>query len=320
VPLGTLLTHPGRATGALTLTVALLLAASSPAATAAHATAGAPAPTGPVYGDTLTDVATWGDHEAAVAGSREALDLGRRLTHRIVFDPGTGPADYAPAIRALSPYSDIMGEIVDSSSTRDYPRARYVARTRRFVERFGNRIDIYEIGNEVNGEWAGRGAAAKARAAFRVVEAAGHPTALTAYYNPHCFSRRSHAMLPWLREHVHAEMRAGLDYVLVSYYERDCHDHRVRRAEMDRVFGALHRLFPDARLGWGEIGLRRPVREQTRAVAKHLLTHYYGIKPSHAAVPADQYVTGGFWWFGQQDLYPTDKPLWATFRRAVLAY
>jgi hypothetical protein len=299
-------TRAGRATVAAALVCPVLL--------------GGPALAEPLYGDTLTDAARWGDVEPAVDGSREALDLGRRLTHRIVFDPGTRPADYAPAIKALSPYSDILGEIVDSSSLRDYTTSQYVARTRRFMERFGSRIDIYEIGNEINGEWSGRGAAAKARAAFRVAEEAGHATALTPYCNPGCWSRRSHAMLPWLRRHIGPQMRAGLDYVLVSYYERDCHKHRVRQGEMDRVFGRLHELFPHAELGWGEVGLRRPVERRTLAVAKRLLTHYYAIKPSTRAVGADQYVTGGFWWFGQQDLYPTDRPLWATFEDAILAY
>jgi hypothetical protein len=52
--------------------------------------------------------------------------------------------------------------------------------------------------------------------------------------------------------------------------------------------------------------------------AQGILTYYYGLVPNCGGCT---YVRGGFWWYGQEDLYPTTtKPLWTTFKNAILAY
>lgn len=247
-----------------------------------------------------------------VAACLDALP--RRIAVRIVFDREMKAASYADAVATLAPRADILGEILDSSEVAHVSVAEYVRRTERYLEAFGDQVAIWEIGNEVNGEWLGRTSdvVAKVAAAYDVVAAAGKATALTTYYNPDCWERADHEMLPWLAANIPARLKSGLDYVLVSYYEPDCNDYRP--PTWTPLFDALRTMFPQAALGFGEVGLADPVTAATRDEAAALMDYYYALRPD---VPG--FIGGYFWWNGEADVLAGSSLLLEDFRRILAA-
>ncbi len=252
-----------------------------------------------VWGVTLDDVT----HSRALARSLRALP--ERAIARVVFDPGEKPASYAGALRRLHPVADVMGQPVDSSETASYSVAAYRSRFAAYVAAFPHLVDVWEIGNEVNGEWTGRPAevVAKARAGYRVAAAAGKPTALTLYYNPSCAEDAAHRMFTWARTRLPATLRTKPTYVLISYYPSDCHGFWPSPAGWQRVFDRLHALFPHSRLGFGEAGTtKRSVSQAKRAA----LLHRY----DRVEVRGDLFIGGGFWWSFAEDGATPRRPVW----------
>ena len=261
---------------------------AAPAAVPAHATG----PTSPprIWGVTLDDVT----HSAALARSLGGLPT--RTTARVVFDPGLKPRSYAGAVRRIHRVADVMGQPVDSSETASYSLAAYRARFAAYVAAFPRRVDVWEIGNEVNGEWTGTPTAvvAKTLAAYRVAAAAGKPTALTLYYNPGCAEDPAHRMFTWVHRQLPAPLTNRPTYVLISYYPSDCGDYWPSPARWQQVFDRLHRLFPHSRLGFGEAGTTK--RHVTQAQRAALLHRYDRVQ-----VRGDDFVGGGFWWSFAED-------------------
>ncbi|MFI5533273.1 hypothetical protein ACIA8O_32500 [Kitasatospora sp. NPDC051853] len=288
----------------------LLLACSPPAASPAGST---PAPPDRALPDTLYGV-TLDDLTGLPALVASLTALPQRPTSRIVFDAGADPADYTEAVAALHPVSYLMGLPVDSSAVAGTSLTEYHDRTAGLLAAFGGRIDLWEVGNEVNGGWLGPAeeVTAKVTDAYRQVVAAGGRTALTLYYNPGCAEDPEHEMLPWARAELPQELRDGLDHLLVSYYEDECDGYRPPLAEWDSVFTELAGLFPHARVGFGENGLadRRAAAEQKA----EQLTHYYTLP-----VTAPRYLGGHFWWYYAEDMlpYPPANSLWTALARAI---
>lgn len=91
---------------------------------------------------------------------------------------------------------------------------------------FGNTIDVWEVGNEVNGEWLGAaaGVSAKIAGAYDIVKAAGKTSALTLHFNEgaDCPTYPVNEMYSWVNTYVPDRMKQGVDYVLFSYYPENC--------------------------------------------------------------------------------------------------
>jgi hypothetical protein len=107
-------------------------------------------------------------------------------------------------------------------------------------------------------------------------------------------------------------MALGLDQVLVSYYEVDNNNVRPTLAEWTTIFQGLQTVFPNASLGFGEIGLSTPVTSATLPCAQNIMSYYYTLKPS-----VSKWWGGFFWWYGQQDLVPTSQPLFALLKSSI---
>jgi hypothetical protein len=176
-------------------------------------------------------------------------------------------------------------------------------------------VDLWEIGNEVNGNWTGRYSTVEAKLtdAYDDVVSAGGRTALTLYYNIGCGDGPSELdPISFSERYVPAAVRTGLDDVFLSYYEADCKDIRPSTATWTAYFTRLHSLYPHAQLGFGEIGMNEPATSATLGTAQSLMSHYYGLD---IALP--YYVGGYFWWYYDEDCLPiTTKPLGATLRAA----
>ena len=295
----------------LTLVTSGLAAQASPGHGTRPAAHPGPAPArdahptlpGPLYGVTTDSIS---DLNAIIASSRH---LPHRPTTRIYFDVRRGPRYYLHAVSRLHRVSYLMGELLDSSDETRITVSAYRRRVRAYLATLGRHVDIWEIGNEVNGDWTGPYPAVAARLteAYREVAAHGYATALTLYYNIGCHDggRELHP-LEFSRRYVPRAVRDGLRYVLLSYYEDDCRDIRPGTAAWTSFFRQLHALYPRARLGFGEIGMNAPATRKTRPAAESLIRHYYSLR-----IRLPYYIGGYFWWYYHEDCLPyTTRALW----------
>jgi len=167
----------------------------------------------------------------------------------------------------------------------------------------------------VNGEWVGSTAreVAKITDAYDSVTAVGGTTALTLYYNPNCWTKRSHEMFTWAQANIPSSIKAGVDEVLISYYPDDCNDFWPTQAGWQSVFDQLHAMFPNARLGFGESGIST---DRGSAAAKAaLLTKYYTLH-----IAGDDYLGGYFWWYYAEDAVPYEgNAVWNALHSAIAA-
>jgi len=264
-----------------------------------------PGPT--LYGVTVDDVT----HRATIVQSETHLP--DTPTTRIYFDVKHSASYYSAAVDALRPHSYVLGELLDSSDETKISVAAFDARVKSYLAEFGGRVDTWEIGNEVNGDWLGSYSAVAQRliTAYRDVHAAGLRTALTFYYNVGCGDGPSElSPIAFTKRYVPTSVRAELDYALLSYYESDCHRRRPSVATWTTYFAQLHGLYPNAMLGFGEIGMNHPATPQTLPTAKSLIAHYYGL-----GITYPYFVGGYFWWYYYEDCLPyKSKPLWQSIR------
>ena len=256
-----------------------------------------------LYGVTLDDVGA----RPAIVTSLDAL--AQRPTARIVFDEGQPPSAYAIAVPAIHAVSGVMGEILDSTYVPSLSVAGYVARTRDYLAAFGTDVDIWEVGNEINGNWVDNtsgGVAdvvAKMAGAYDVVHDAGRRTALTLYGCDD--ADHAHEMLVWAAANVPERMKTGLDYVLVSFYEGDC---GVAAPDWEATFHALHVMFPNSALGFGEVGAVDSQGNRIRdpAIAGPYLQRYYGMP-----ITEPGYIGGHFWWYYVEDMLPLPSQMYS---------
>ncbi len=199
-----------------------------------------------------------------------------RPTVRIVFDVGDDPEEfnrqYEPEmIVRLKNEANVflVGEILDSFDVHWCVKSAlpieesiksYETRTRAYLKELGGLIDIWEIGNEVNGEWTGwiedpsenkavtaeemqkvrDTVARQSKAAHEIIRQFGKPTALTLYFNDDGDGQTSYSEElkrektgsdKWVKfgvEHsmfkwieTYKDYFPTVDYVLISYYEDD---------------------------------------------------------------------------------------------------
>jgi hypothetical protein len=253
----------------------------------------------PIYGVTVTAI----DHLLAIVTSLDSL--AHMSTTRIVFDEFVPAAQYVNAVNKIYPVSYIMGELLDSVYVKQYSVDQYRARTVEYLNTLGPKVDIWEIGNEINGEWLGSTASVvqKMKAAYGLVKQRGGRTALTLYYNQDCWEDPSHEMFRWAQEHVPDSLKQGLDYVLVSYYEDDCNG---LQPDWSDVFNRLGSMFPNSKIGFGEVGTAR------KAYKEEYINRYYTMTIDHP-----NYIGGYFWWYFKQDMVPKTHYLWSVLNNAI---
>lgn len=266
----------------------------------------------PLYGVSVDDVADVGK---IVDSSK---NLSKISTTRIVFDGGIPPSYYKDAISKIQPVSYIMGEIIDSSELKDTSIQEYHNRTANYLSAFGDKVDLWEVGNEVNGNWTGpyQDVSAKIYDAYKQVEMAGKRSGLTLWYNDQCGNGQDELdPIAFSEQFVPQDMRNGLDYVLVSYYETECNNIRPTQETFTTFYNKLREIYPNSRLGFGEIGFPDHVGENLEE-AKSMIDYYYGLN-----ISTPGYIGGYFWWYYYEDMLPyTAKPLWTTLDEAFKKY
>ena len=231
--------------------------------------------------------------------------LSRKPTTRIVFDEGVAAQSYRNATVQIKTVSHVMGEILDSSAVSAISVQGYLDRTSQYLATLGDVVDIWEVGNEINGEWLGstQDVVAKMSGAYDLARGQSRTTALTLYYNAGCFERAANEMFTWAQANVPARMKTGLDYVLVSYYEDDCNG---LQPDWQSVFQRLGAMFPNSKLGFGEVGTQNTARKT------EFINRYYGTQ-----VNVPNFIGGWFWWYYKDDMVPASKPLWGVLNNAI---
>ena len=230
-------------------------------------------------------------------------------TTRIVFDENVNASEYRDAVSNIKPVSFIMGEILDSYYVSDLTVQQYLDRTEQYLDEFAGSVDIWEIGNEVNGDWLGiiTDVKAKIEGAYSLVKDRGLTTALNLYYNKSCYyDKPEHEMFNWINNNISEEMKNGLDYVFFSYYEDDCEGVVHTEAEWQQVFDSLHTIFPNSKLGFGEIGTENGEKKA------EYMQRYYSLD-----INGDYFVGGYFWWYYKEDCVPKTTALWNTLDTVV---
>jgi uncharacterized protein YdbL (DUF1318 family) len=290
----------------------LLPAVAAACVLAGIAAGPASAATVPLFGVTVDSI-------AQVKGVTSTLgSLPRRATTRVYFNVHQPAGYYARALASMHPVSAIMGELLDSSDETSISTAALGERAREYLGSLGSSVDIWEVGNEVNGNWTGDYAtvAEKLTVAFEAVAAAGGRTALTLYANnfgPDNCGDGGAELTPrqFSERYVPATLAAHLDYVLLSYYPTQCGGREPSSSEVASALEPLHAIYPNAALGFGEVGLPRRATRATRSQAQQIMRWAYALAPG---LP---YFGGGyFWWYGAEDALRSRAPLRGALRAA----
>lgn len=250
----------------------------------------------PLFGVTLDSV----EKLPAVVNSLDSLS--HKPTARIVFDEFVPARRYKKAVSKIHKVSYVMGELLDSFYVKQYSVKAYLKRTREYIDTLGSNVDIWEIGNEINGNWLGKhkDVIAKMTGAYDIVESHGGRTALTLYHD-----QSSEDMLRWARKHVPQHMKNGLDYVFVSFYEDD---QKGIKPKWQSVFNRLAKIFPNSKIGFGEVGTKH------RKKKAEYIRRYYTMNIKHP-----NFVGGYFWWYFRQDMVPNNKPMWSVLNSVTPA-
>src|SRR5262249_26009853 len=133
----------------------------------------------PVYGVTIDKIAK----APRVVEALEALP--ERPTTRVYLEPHRSASFYAPALAQIHAAGGVMGELLDSSDEKSLSTDAYQARVQEYLGALSGSVDIWEVGNEVNGNWTGpyETVSAKLTEAYRDVAGTGGQSALTLYEN-----------------------------------------------------------------------------------------------------------------------------------------
>lgn len=226
---------------------------------------------------------------------RTALEnLPAKTIVRVVFDANTTPDKYISALDYLRSLKladrvtrkiYIMGELLDSDFLARYRwdcKASegctigeegnnfhdYKTRIDSYLNsELNEKVDIWEVGNEINGEWADEGCIKKSddscvsdvereedasgrktksvpqpkitaqKIAYAVNAVKNKPIAITFIDQPECTTWNDNTMSGWMKVSKLQDLIKDkkIDYLLISYYEDNCEDGKTSRAPKDAL-------------------------------------------------------------------------------------
>ncbi len=269
----------------------------------------------PLYGVTVDKIT----HLEGLVGALGALP--ERPTTRVYFNVHEPASYYAQAVSQIDDVSAVMGELLDSSDETSISTEAFQARVESYLQTLGPTVGVWEVGDEVNGDWTGSYpvVAAKLTEAFEDVAAVGATTALTLFANnfgPDNCGDGPAELTPvqFSEQYVPSQVADGLDYVFLSYYPTECQGREPSSEEVASYMRQLHAIFPNAELGFGEVGLPQPARgAKAQKKARQIMQWAYSLNPG-----LPYYVGGYFWWYGVEDALRRGAPLGGALRSAFL--
>lgn len=200
--------------------------------------------------------------------------LYKKIHVRVVFDMGVNLSQYVEHLDKIKPYATIMAQVLDSSDMSRMPIDQFSRRCLEMSKLFSNYVDIWEIGNEVNGDWLGEDVIGKITLANNILKG---PKAITLYADD------NETYYDWIE--VNQELIKLVDYVFISEYPQDNNHHRV---DLNRFATSLKRF--GVRYGYGECGTDNP-----RLKSKWFMHYYQDIAKRMSSDPG--WVGGYFWWY-----------------------
>jgi hypothetical protein len=232
------------------------------------------------------------DNYQAIA--KQLATLPEKPIIRVVIDPGTTPEDYLDALKALKPVAVIMAELLDSSDMKGFSADAYRVRAKNYYDALKYNVDLWEIGNEINGDWLGPNAGYRAFQAHQYIHGAGGDTALTLYWTP------DEAWERWALDNIPYLMGSTLTVVTMSVYEDD---NENKAPDWDSLFERMGRIFPSSRLMVGEFGpgesrFRHTTTKDRMAMCKK----YWTREISH-----ERYDGAIYWWGAQEESANPDE-------------
>ena len=247
-----------------------------------------------IYGLTIDD--SWYERVSLKEVVSSLKKLKTRPTARIVMSKDTEPKEYVKIFKAIYKVADVMAEPVDSYEMNLYEDVdSYKKRFKDSYKYLGKYVDIWEIGNEVNGEeWIKQDnflVVDKIMAAYDVIKAKGGKAAVTFYYENPEYQRD---MIKWIKTYIPKKMRKSLDYAFISYYEDDNEGYEP---DWKSVFNKFEKLFPKSKIGIGECG--NTAKTATDKSKIKMFNQYYSM-PKYTK----NYVGGYFWWNYVLDCIP----------------
>jgi glycosyl hydrolase family 114 len=249
-------------------------------------------------------------------------------TVRIVYtlegsnsNKGAAASTYLSATQAIKQKGYVLGQPVDSSYMFCFDEPSHTARWNDYVNTLGSTVDMWEVGNEINGNWLDNSDPStitgqtcpwtvpntvetdvvnKMIDAYNIVKGAGKVAELTLYYepNPGCDTSLplQYDPMTWVDANVPANMKTGMDYVLVSFYQDNCPTYTP---DWNTIFANINSRFPNAKLGIGEWGYSLSKPNKTALTA--LIQEGYSIWPN-----VTNWAGGGFYWEYGLDAVPYD--------------
>ena len=295
--------HTTQSTFSLTLN-------TEPASTTTGTTTGTPPPspptttsTSPMFGVTIDGVSGM----STVMSAEAAMPY--KATTRVVLD-NAAASQFTSAISQLHGHSPVMAEILDSATMAGVSNTQVDSATKSYTSAFGSNVDIWEVGNELNGNWTGSYSTVgqKMQTMYNDVKAVNPnaTTALTLYYNnpsggpaSNCGDGTSE-LTPeqYTQQYVPPAIANGLDYVLLSYYPTQCGNYEPTSAQVAKDVEALHALYPNAKIGFGELGTPNAATSSSATQANQIMQWGYSLNPGES-----YYIGGYFWWYGAQDVF-----------------
>ena len=248
-----------------------------------------------LYGITIDD--SWYDNVKTEDIIEGIKNLPVKPVVRIVMTKDIKPKEYVSLFKKIHKVAYIMAQPVDSFEMSSYKNVEsYRKRFEDSYKYLKDYVDVWEIGNEVNGEeWikeSPKFTVKKIYSAYKFIKSKNAITALTPYYFPPEENKIS--MENWLVKYIPKDMINGLDYVFVSYYEDDNEGFQPKWKD---IFTNLEKIFPNSKLGIGECG--NTSENATKKSKIKMINHYYSM-PKYTA----NYVGGYFWWSWVNDCIP----------------
>lgn len=255
-------------------------------------------PENQIYGITIDD--GWYESIQLSQIINAIQDMPVKPTVRIVMSRDIHPIQYLDMFKKVKEVAYVMATPVDSYDMIYYEDAQ--SYLKRFEESYGalsDYVDLWEIGNEVNGEgWLGDNVeliAEKIISVYEMLEEKQQKTVLTAYYTAPGMQKME--METWLSNYIPKSVKSGLDYLFISYYEDDNEGYQP---DWQGIFLSLEKEFPHSKLGIGECGSTNHLATLTEKVEK--ANHYYSMPQYNS-----QYVGGYFWWYWVEDCVPHER-------------
>ena len=100
---------------------------------------------------------------------------------------------------------------------------------------------------------------------------------------------------------------------MISWYPDQC---RGENPNWSAVYAKLASLFPNAKVGFGELGTANPENGSSYEVNE--ISTYYPMGKTLASLPAN-YIGGYFWWHSAEEMVPWPGSLGLALNSALAA-